>query len=236
MQIKANNKKSLSSSEILEKLLIYLKLSPNKLAKELGLSSNVSVYNIKNGKYNISPRFAKRVVDEFPEINYEWLINGSGSITGNETEDVKSESQTKANGLSERFFLVIENLGYTIHKIAEEVDGISVEVLNRIINGRDNPDVKVINALLEKFPKINANWLLTGKGQMILKEEKEATSKDLDDILRKRIEFLFKKEIDEVIKPFFKLRDENYNGLYNMIVELQEEVRELQELRIKKMA
>lgn len=69
-----------NSVDILEKLLLYLKLNANKLANELGLNSNVSIYHIRNGRHNISANLAEKIVSRFPEINYEWLLTGRGPM------------------------------------------------------------------------------------------------------------------------------------------------------------
>ncbi|MEM9687482.1 MAG: hypothetical protein AAF934_11255, partial [Bacteroidota bacterium] len=37
-------------------------------------------------------------------------------------------------------------------------------------NGRNNPSMKIVIAFLQKFPKINARWLLTGEGKMYNKK------------------------------------------------------------------
>lgn len=77
-------------------------------------------------------------------------------------------AQANLSDLSKRFLLVIDKMGYSHYKIAKETKAISNSILTHIKNGRSDPSIRVICALLEKFPNIDANWLLTGKGPMFL--------------------------------------------------------------------
>jgi transcriptional regulator with XRE-family HTH domain len=56
---------------------------------------------------------------------------------------------------------------------AEFADRIGVQRSNisHILNGRNNPGAQFLEKLLIAFPDLNADWLITGRGQM-LKNEK----------------------------------------------------------------
>ncbi|MGV8139502.1 MAG: helix-turn-helix domain-containing protein [Mangrovibacterium sp.] len=58
---------------------------------------------------------------------------------------------------------------------SEFADAISVQRSNitHILHGRNNPGFQFITKMLEKFPDINARWLLTGEGEMIVQERSE---------------------------------------------------------------
>ena len=68
------------SPEILADLLSHLKISANKLAFEIGLNANTAIYHIKNGRNGISSELAKKIINRFPEISYNWLLTGEGEI------------------------------------------------------------------------------------------------------------------------------------------------------------
>ena len=65
---------------------------------------------------------------------------------------------------------------------SEFADTISVQRSNitHILHGRNNPGFQFITKMLEKFPDINARWLLTGEGEMIVQEGK--TNEKLPDL------------------------------------------------------
>ena len=59
-------------------------------------------------------------------------------------------------------FLELENL--TPAKLADTI-GVQRSGLSHILSGRNKPSYDFITRLLAKFPRINSDWLLTGKGK-----------------------------------------------------------------------
>ena len=59
-------------------------------------------------------------------------------------------------------FLELENL--TPAKLADTI-GVQRSGLSHILSGRNKPSYDFITRLLTKFPRINSDWLLTGKGK-----------------------------------------------------------------------
>ncbi len=80
--------------------------------------------------------------------------------------------------MNERLLKIIQYK--TAGKQAEfaEIMGWSPQYLNRLTKGESGIGIRPITALLEKFPEINARWLLLGEGAMIT----SAT-----DVVRKRL-------------------------------------------------
>ena len=58
-----------------------------------------------------------------------------------------------------------------------EIIGIQRSGLSHILSGRNKPGFDFINKLLLKFPAINAEWLITGKGKIY--KEQLSSSVDL---------------------------------------------------------
>jgi transcriptional regulator with XRE-family HTH domain len=61
-------------------------------------------------------------------------------------------------------FLNINNLNAS--QLADML-GVQRSSISHIISGRNKPSFDFINRMLNKFPEINANWLITGKGEML---------------------------------------------------------------------
>jgi len=61
---------------------------------------------------------------------------------------------------------------------SELADAIGVQRSNitHVLHGRNNPSFQFITKMLEKFPEINAKWLLTGEGEMVAGEGKPVES------------------------------------------------------------
>lgn len=66
-----------------------------------------------------------------------------------------------------RFMQVLSYYNYSGYKISKEIEIFSEAKISHIKNGRNEPGLDLIAALLEKFPEINARWLILGKGIML---------------------------------------------------------------------
>jgi len=51
-------------------------------------------------------------------------------------------------------------------KFADEI-GVQRSSISHILSGRNNPSLDVVQKILKRFPDINPEWLLAGKGPMI---------------------------------------------------------------------
>ncbi|MDD2635300.1 MAG: helix-turn-helix transcriptional regulator [Bacteroidales bacterium] len=67
--------------------------------------------------------------------------------------------------MKNRISKILREEGMTATKFAEEI-GVQASSISHIISGRNNPSTDFIIKLLERFRGINAEWLLTGKGEM----------------------------------------------------------------------
>ena len=76
------------------------------------------------------------------------------------------EEKKRLSGLAKRFLAALDKLDYSGYQLADEMDRVSNATLTHIRSGRNNPSMKIVVAFLQKFPEINARWLLTGEGTM----------------------------------------------------------------------
>lgn len=70
----------MSDNEIIAKVAEYTGLSFNKLAKEIGLTSPQTFYDIKAGKHGISKELAEKIKARYLNINEAWLLTGNGDM------------------------------------------------------------------------------------------------------------------------------------------------------------
>ena len=68
--------------------------------------------------------------------------------------------------MKERLLQIMKWQGMTQNEFAAAI-GISPASLSSIINGHNNPTIKYIYAINNRFPEINQNWLIFGKGEML---------------------------------------------------------------------
>lgn len=75
--------------------------------------------------------------------------------------------------MKERIQRIIDAEHATPSRFAEEI-GIQRAAMSHILNGRNNPSLDVVTKILQRFPKVNSNWLLFGKGEMYAGKATEA--------------------------------------------------------------
>lgn len=67
--------------------------------------------------------------------------------------------------MRERILEIMEKERLTSSRFAESI-GIQRSAMSHIISGRNNPSLDVVTKILERFPYINSDWLIFGKGEM----------------------------------------------------------------------
>ena len=68
--------------------------------------------------------------------------------------------------MKERLLKLITHLGYTATKFADEI-GVQRSGISHILSGRNQPSYDFIVKILNKFPDMDAEWLILGKGEML---------------------------------------------------------------------
>jgi DNA-binding XRE family transcriptional regulator len=64
-----------------------------------------------------------------------------------------------------RINLILQAKNITAKQFAEEI-GIQPSGMSHIMSGRNNPSLEFVNKVIRRYPEIDANWLLLGKGEM----------------------------------------------------------------------
>lgn len=123
--------------------------------------------------------------------------------------------------ISERLILLIKQYNLNKKKFAIEL-GISPSTVGNWIKGFSEPNSISLNQIAVKFNKVNLEWLLTGKGYMLNKEQSEAKEllhkygNGTLEAERKEVNELQKKLIAK-LEEIEKLKDDNHK--------LQEDIR-----------
>lgn len=70
----------------------------------------------------------------------------------------------------------------TAKQFAEEI-GIQPSGMSHIMGGRNNPSLEFVSKVIRRYPEIDANWLLLGKGEMYMGTKNEE-SKMKNEVMR----------------------------------------------------
>ncbi len=74
--------------------------------------------------------------------------------------------------ISERIKQIFDYKGFSKYSEFADATGLSHQVASNYIKGKQKPDPEKLGIIQQSFDEINAEWLLTGKGEM-LKQTKE---------------------------------------------------------------
>jgi hypothetical protein len=67
----------MDQSERLKSLITELLESPHSFAVGIGLPSAATIYAVINNGRPISQKLLKRIIDTYPNLNPDWIINGT---------------------------------------------------------------------------------------------------------------------------------------------------------------
>ncbi len=82
--------------------------------------------------------------------------------------------------MKDRLIKVLNHLGLTATRLADEI-GVQRSGISHILSGRNQPGYDFMVKLLTRFPDINAEWLLLGKGTLLKDKEPVAEIKPIKE-------------------------------------------------------
>lgn len=69
----------------------------------------------------------------------------------------------------DRFHEVMDSLGLSDYKVHTSIEGITKNMISKLRQGHtEEVSVKILMPFCEAYPQVNANYILTGKGDMFL--------------------------------------------------------------------
>ncbi len=74
--------------------------------------------------------------------------------------------------MKDRIRAIMEDKKMTQQSFANFIE-LSTATLSSIFNGRTNPTLKMVEAIRNKVPNININWLLFGEGEMYVEKNND---------------------------------------------------------------
>jgi plasmid maintenance system antidote protein VapI len=75
--------------------------------------------------------------------------------------------------------------------------GVQRSSVSHVLSGRNKPSLDFVVKIKDRFPDVNLEWLISGKGGMLASKEKKETIKksiSSDDIESRQKSFLFEKD------------------------------------------
>lgn len=72
--------------------------------------------------------------------------------------------------MKDRICAIMKHMGMSQKTFAEEIC-ISPGTLSSIFSGRNKPTLNTLNNIHERFPEVNMDWLMNGKGEMFTSDD-----------------------------------------------------------------
>ena len=144
--------------------LDYKGLSKYEFYKITGVSNGVL-----SQKGGMSESNTMKFLSQFPDVNLNWLLTGKGEMikTNDESENLHEK---KISTIKERILYVAEYKGITKESFFDNMGMTYGSFKGKQKKSSLNSDA--IDRFLFIHSDIDANWLLTGKGQMIKNNKK----------------------------------------------------------------
>ena len=125
------------------KIIRHYNLSISEFSREIGLNSAATIQKIITYKRKASPKTTGKILNRFPDIQYDWLITGQGDmLKGKETSSnnvIEQDEMTVTalqvtKYLKERYPESSKSVG---DKMTELIDSNHLHVLQFLHNGKN---------------------------------------------------------------------------------------------------
>ena len=213
-------------------VMTFFGLNKNSFSNEVGFKDGTTIGKIINEKRKPNPATLAKIVNRFPQVNYDWLLTGQGEMLKEipvqeciviEDEPLNINDMKETTTINERIAQLVTALGYKSNRSFAIKIGIAQTSFNAIIKDGTEPKFSTLRGVLDADPNINAEWLMRGRGEM-LKQNVQNNYVDKNDGLvgiqgnNNKIENSCKKLYESI-----KQKDEQINRLLDEISEYRKQ-------------
>ena len=148
------------------KIIRHYNLSISEFSREIGLNSAATIQKIITYKRKASPKTTGKILNRFPDIQYDWLITGQGDmIKGKETSsnNVIEQDEMTVTALQVTKYLkerYPESSNSVEQKLSKLIDSNHSHVLQFLHNGKNEIEEvisKGFNVIEDRTIKIQEN-------------------------------------------------------------------------------
>lgn len=165
----SKNKNEVNLSDLTKRFLEEVErmgVSFYNIAKSTGVQESMFT-KIKKGIQEPSKKFLSKFAECFPDANMKYIY------LGNE-ENADEDSIMATNAYSERFLQVIDKLEVTDYKVWNTLENLSKATMSKIRRGICGVSMNTLQEFCQTY-NVNANYILTGKGNMFLDTDKSTS-------------------------------------------------------------
>ena len=124
-----NYKTKTKPAFVIGEIAHYYRCTIEQLSEKIGAGRSSQLYSIANGRTaTMSRKYAKMICDTFPELNYDWVLTGEGSMFCRD-ESTLEETYQQPTSQNPDYSGVLLNILNTITVLHQEVSRLSKEIV-----------------------------------------------------------------------------------------------------------
>jgi len=167
-------------NERIKKLISLLADNQQNIFSETtGIKASTLNGIIGKRQSELSFKHLRKILDAYPKVNAQWLLYGIGSTLIDQQKELPADKKDKLNKenseIYERIFLIIKRLSADTLSFANDLGYNNAQIVDDIINANSAPTYDFFKRfMLSDYSEIiSINWLLTGRGKMIIDTESD---------------------------------------------------------------
>ena len=124
-----NYKTKTKPAFVISEIAHYYRCTIEQLSEKIGAGRSSQLYSIANGRTaTMSRKYAKMICDTFPELNYDWVLTGEGSMFCRDESTLEETYQPQPSENPD-YSGVLLNILNTITVLNQEVSRLSKEIV-----------------------------------------------------------------------------------------------------------
>ena len=192
--------KNLTTNDRIKHLISFKQLSISSFSREIGLINGVTISKIINQNRKPSSKTIGRIIKAFPDINYDWLVNGEG--------DMIKGKETSSNNVIEQDEMTVTALQVT-------------KYLNKFYPESSNTVEQKLSKLIDSNHLHVLEFLQNGKNEI-----KEVISRGFDSIENRAIKIQEKSEISR--EKFLVAHKQTLEKVASLEKEIDKKVKQME--------
>ena len=228
------------------KIIRHYNLSISEFSREIGLNSAATIQKIITYKRKASPKTTGKILNRFPDIQYDWLITGQGDmIKGKETSsnNVIEQDEMTVTALQVTKYLkkcYPESSNSVEQKLSKLIEANHLHVLQFLHNGKNEIEEVIsrgFDCIENRTIKIQENSEISREKFLVAHKqtlEKVASLEKEIDKKVKQMESAYSLAINKINKLGDVVENINDGILEIETYNLVEEVRKLKEINKNK--
>ena len=191
---------NLTTNDRIKHLISFKQLSISSFSREIGLINGVTISKIINQNRKPSSKTIGRIIKAFPDINYDWLVNGEG--------DMIKGKETSSNNVIEQDEMTVTALQVT-------------KYLNKFYPESSNTVEQKLSKLIDSNHLHVLEFLQNGKNEI-----KEVISRGFDSIENRAIKIQEKSEISR--EKFLVAHKQTLEKVASLEKEIDKKVKQME--------